>query len=135
MIQIKRCLYNYSTLQSNNITVTDKLLAQPFAPSTRVSSHRQLGSTTDFLLYLVGFLIHLLPYFRNCFCFPICRNKNHVCKILTLRDPLIVKNLKIFSNVVFDSLNWAFWDTEQNAKKYSPLQSTVLEKTARNWSF
>ena len=69
------------------------------------SSLRQFGSTTDFVSYLVGFLIHLSPYFQNCFCFPICRYRNHVCKILTVRDPLIVKNLKIFPNVVFDSSN------------------------------
>ena len=50
----------------------------------------------------------------------------------------MVKKLKIFQNVVFDSSNFAFWDTERNAKNHSPLQSTVLEKsrnTARNWPF
>ena len=47
------------------------------------SSLRQFGSTTDFVSYLVGFLIHLSPYFQNCFRFPICRYKNHVCSILT----------------------------------------------------
>ena len=39
---------------------------------------------------------------------------------LTVRDPLIVKNSKIFPHFVFDSLNWAFWDTECNAKKTQP---------------
>ena len=44
-----------------------------------------------------------------------------------------VNNLKIFSNVVFDSSNWAFWDTERNAKNRSPLQSIVLEKIKKNY--
>ena len=58
---------------------------------------RQFGSTTDVVSYLVGFLINLSPYFLNCFCFPIC------IETMTVREPLIVKNLKIFPNVVFDS--------------------------------
>ena len=72
------------------------------------------------------------PYFQNCFCFRMCRYRDHVCKILTVRDPLKVKNLKIFPNVVFDSLSWAFWATERDAKNHSPLQSTVLEKIKKN---
>ena len=55
---------------------------------TMNSSLRQFGLTTDFLSYRVGFLIHSSPYFQNCFCLPICRNRNHVCKILTVRNPL-----------------------------------------------
>ena len=47
------------------------------------SSFRQFGSTSDFVSNLFGFLIHWLPYFHNCFCFPIWRYRNHVCKILT----------------------------------------------------
>ena len=44
----------------------------------------------------------------------------------------MVKNLKLFPNVVFDSSNEAFWDTERNAKNRSPLRSTVLEKIRKN---
>ena len=44
----------------------------------------------------------------------------------------MVKNFKIFQNVVFDSSNKAFWDTERNAKNRTPLQSTVLEKIKKN---
>ena len=85
---------------------------------------------------MVGFLIHLSPYFQNCFRFPICRYRNRICKILTIRDPLIVKNLKIFPNVVFDSSNYAFWDTERNAKKPQPSTQhrslKNLEKLPKN---
>ena len=69
------------------------------------SSLRQFGSTTDSVSYLVGFLIHLSPYFQNCFRFKICMYRNHVCKNLTVSDPVIVKNLKIFPYVVFNSFN------------------------------
>ena len=69
------------------------------------SSLRQFCLTTDFVSYLVGFLIQASPYFQNCFRFPICRYRNHVCKILTVSDPFIEKKLKMFQNVVFDSLN------------------------------
>ena len=44
----------------------------------------------------------------------------------------MVKNLKIVQNVVFDSSNQAFWDTERNAKKRSPLHNTVFEKIRKN---
>ena len=98
-------------------------------PVTNANSRlRQFGSTTDFVSYLVGFLIHLSPYFKNFFRFPICRYWNHVGKILTVRNRLIVKIFKIFPNVVFDSLNWAFWDPECNAKKPQPSRKHLSWK-------
>ena len=36
-----------------------------------VTSLRQFDSTTDFVSYLVEFLIHWSPYYQNCFCLPI----------------------------------------------------------------
>ena len=44
----------------------------------------------------------------------------------------MVKKLKIYSNSVFDSSNYAFLDTERNAKNRSPLQRTVFEKIKSN---
>ena len=82
---------------------------------------RQFGSTTDFVSYLVEFLIHLLPYFQTCFCFTICRYRNHVCK-----------SLKIFPNVVFDCLNLAFWDTERNAKTIALYKAPFMKKSRQN---
>ena len=79
------------------------------------SSQRQFGSTTDFVSYLVGFLIHLSPYFQHCLRFPICRYRNHVFKILTVRDPRIVKNLKIFPNF------WTLYATQKTTALYTAL--------------
>ena len=44
----------------------------------------------------------------------------------------MVKNLKTVPNVVFDSSNYAFWDTDCNTKNGSPLHSTVVEKIRKN---
>ena len=67
---------------------------------------RQFGSTTDFVLYLVGFLIHSSPYFINCFRSPICRYRTHFCKILTVRDPPYSEK---FENIIK-------WDTVLQCK-------------------
>ena len=67
------------------VRATEADLGQRFKvsrpPGHLYSSLRQFGSTSDFVSYLVGFLIDLSPCFQNCFCFPIWRYRNHVCKI------------------------------------------------------
>ena len=86
------------------LTVASCPVGQDCTVAFLSSSLRQFCSITDFVSYLVGFLIHLSPYYQNCFCFPICRYRNHVSKILTVRDLPIVENWKIFPNVVFDQI-------------------------------
>ena len=44
----------------------------------------------------------------------------------------MMKNLKKNFNVVFDTSNKAFWDTERNTTNRSPLQSSVFEKNLEN---
>ena len=83
-------------------------------------SLRQFGSTTDFVSYLV------CPIFKTACIFQFVGIETIVCKNFTLKDPFIVKDLKIFPKIVFNSLNLAFWDTEHNAKNYSLLQNIVL---------
>ena len=39
-----------------------------------------------------------------------------------------MQNFEIFSNVVFDSLNFAFWDTECNSKTTALYKALFLKK-------
>ena len=44
----------------------------------------------------------------------------------------MVKNLRLFLNVDFDSSKEASWGTERNAKNHRSLPSTITEKIKKN---
>ena len=50
---------------------------------------------------------------------------------LTVRDPPYGEQLEIFPNVVFDSSNKAFWDTERSAKNAALYEAPFLKKSGK----
>ena len=45
----------------------------------------------------------------------------------------MVKNLNTVPNVVFDSSNKVFWDTDRNAKNEALNTAPFLKKSDKNW--